>query len=222
MISMSWGGGEFSGETEYDSVFNVPGVTFTAASGDSGAGTIYPSTSPYVIATGGTSLKLNASGDYASETAWSGSGGGVSAYETVPSYQQGLPIPNNPKNMRGVPDVAYNADPNTGFSVYDSVPYQGQSGWLVIGGTSAASPQWAALIADVNSGRSSNLDGTSALVYSAAKSDYSQNFHDVTTGNNGDCGYYCEARAGYDYVTGLGSPGAPNLMKVLINDLYKN
>jgi subtilase family serine protease len=114
VITMSWGGAEFSTETSFDSMFNVPGVTFTAASGDSGAGVIYPAASPNVIATGGTTLTLDSSGNYISEKAWSGSGGGVSAYETIPAYQKGLPIPNNPNNMRGIPDVSYNADPNSG------------------------------------------------------------------------------------------------------------
>lgn len=220
VVSMSWGGAEFSTETEFDSMFNVAGVTFTAASGDSGAGVIYPAASPNVLAAGGTTLSLDANGNYAGETAWSGSGGGVSAYETIPDYQSGLPIPNNPNKKRGVPDVSYNADPNSGFSVYDSVPYQGQKGWLVIGGTSAAAPQWAALIADVNSGLGKSLDGTNGLIYSVGKSNYSNDYHDVESGSNGSCGYYCDARTGYDYVTGLGSPHAPNLMSDLMNGKF--
>jgi subtilase family serine protease len=140
VISMSWGGGEGSYQTNFDAIFSAsPTVAFTASSGDSGFGVSYPASSPYVIAVGGTTLSVDANGKRLSETAWAGSGGGISAIETMPAYQQSYPLPNNPQLKRGVPDVAYNADPNTGFAVYDSIPVQGQSGWLVVGGTSAGS-----------------------------------------------------------------------------------
>src|SRR6266852_3276691 len=91
VVSMSWGGGEFSGENLYDSYFTTPtghnGVTFVAASGDSGAPPIYPAISPNVIAVGGTTLpNLDTAGDYTSETGWSGSGGGLSAGTTAQGY----------------------------------------------------------------------------------------------------------------------------------------
>jgi len=212
VVSMSWGGSEFSGQNQIDPTFNVPGVTFTASSGDWGTGVIYPSSSPYVIAVGGTTLNLDSSGNWLSETAWTGSGGGVSAYETVPSYQSGLPIPNNPNNMRGVPDVSYNADPNTGVSVYDTY---GQGGWMVVGGTSAGAPQWAAIIAIVKSVSQHSLTGLNASLYTLGKQHYSQMYHDITSGTNGSCGYYCTAQVGYDYVTGLGSPVTTNLVPLL-------
>lgn len=220
VVSMSWGGSEFAGETDFDSYFTASGVTFTTASGDSGNGTSYPSASPNVLAVGGTTLSLSSGGDYASESAWSGSGGGISTYETEPAYQSKLPIPNNTTKMRGIPDVSYNADPNAGYSVYDSVSYQGNKGWFVVGGTSAAAPQWAAFIADANSALGKNIDGAIELLYGAAIKNYALDYNDITSGSNGSCGYVCEARKGYDYVTGLGTPRAPNLMNDLINNVF--
>src|SRR5260370_27933282 len=113
-VSMRFGGGEFSGEPSYDTHFAVNGVTFTASSGDSGNGVEYPAASPDVVGVGGTTLTTGAGGSYISETAWSGSGGGQSAMENEPSYQAGYPIANDPNGWRGVPDVAYDANPNTG------------------------------------------------------------------------------------------------------------
>lgn len=213
---MSWGGGESSSETSSDSHFNVTGVSFTASSGDSGHGVIYPSASPYVIGVGGTTLPLDSSGNLTgSEAAWSGSGGGISAYESEPGYQSSYPIPNT-GGKRGVPDVSYDADPNTGVSVYDTTSYQGQSGWFVVGGTSAGAPQWAALIALVDQGRSSSLPSnnlSSSPEYNAAASVvYASNYRDITSGTNGTCGSLCTAATGYDFVTGLGSPLANSLV----------
>ncbi|MBV8803274.1 MAG: S8 family serine peptidase, partial [Gammaproteobacteria bacterium] len=76
VVSMSWGGSEFSSETSFDKYFNVPNVTFVASSGDNGTGASYPAASPYVVGAGGTTLSLDNNGNYAGETAWSGSGGG--------------------------------------------------------------------------------------------------------------------------------------------------
>lgn len=129
VVSMSWGGSESSSETGYDSYFTTPGVTYVGASGDNGAPPIYPAVSPNVLAVGGTSLTLNSSGGYGSETAWSGSGGGISAYEPLPSYQPGTysnGSSTGTSTKRMNPDVAYDANPNTGFAVYDSTPDGGQ------------------------------------------------------------------------------------------------
>ena len=102
VVSMSWGGGEFSGEQSYDTMyFSTPGVTYAAATGDGGCGTIYPSTSPNVIAVGGTRSALLTStppptplgNNYGSETAWNGSGGGISSQEAEPAYQRGSRTP---------------------------------------------------------------------------------------------------------------------------------
>lgn len=216
IVSMSFGGSEFSTETNYDSHFNVPGVTFTASSGDSGSGVEYPAASPYVVSVGGTTMSTDSSGSYGSETAWSGSGGGQSAYEGEPDYQTTFVS----ASQRGVPDVAYGADPNTGFAVYSSVKFYGQSGWFQVGGTSAGAPQWAALFAIANSSRVASgktvISGADSTVYSAATSDYSSDFHDILTGSNGTC-TLCTAMQGYDYVTGLGSPVSPSLVSTLVN-----
>jgi subtilase family serine protease len=206
VISLSWGGDEFSGETDYDSIFQASTVPIVAASGDSGEGVHYPAASPFVVSAGGTELTVNANGSYLSETAWSGSGGGVSAFETEPAFQKSFGIP-QATGMRGVPDVAYNASPETGYSVYDSF---GQGGWLVVGGTSASAPQWAALIAVMKSAKKGNFGNFNGSIYSVGKT--ASLLHDTTTGTNGTCGYFCEARAGYDYVTGLGSPQSANLI----------
>jgi subtilase family serine protease len=221
VVSMSFGGSEFSSESSNDNHFVANGVTFTASSGDSGNGVEYPAASPDVVSVGGTTLKTGTGGAYVSETAWSGSGGGQSAYEAEPLYQANFPIPNDSSGARGVPDVSYDADPNTGFSVYDTVRYQGQSGWFKVGGTSAGAPQWAALFAIANSLRVSagkgTLSSTGTAVYSVVTASYSTNLHDITSGTNGSCGTLCTATTGYDYVTGLGSPQANNIITALAN-----
>lgn len=208
VVSMSWGGREFSSETNYDSHFNKPGVAFFASSGDSGTGPEYPAVSPYVISVGGTTVNMGTDGTYKGETAWSGSGGGVSLYESKPSSQQ-CGSPDLCGSQRGNPDVAYNADPNTGFAVYDSYGYQGRKGWFQVGGTSAGSPQWAALFAIANAQRATPLTGLGP-VYAIG----SDSYHDITVGTNGTCGPVCNAGPGYDLVTGLGSP-TPNLVNNL-------
>lgn len=219
IVSMSFGGSEFSSETNYDSHFNVPGVTFTASSGDGGNGVEYPAASPYVVSVGGTTMSTDSTGTYLGETAWSGSGGGQSTYESEPVYQTTYPIPFG--YNRGVPDVAYGADPNTGFAIYSSVTYYGQSGWFQVGGTSAGAPQWAALFAIANSSRVASgknvISGTDTAVYKAATSAYGADFHDILTGTNGICTPLCTATPGYDYVTGLGSLVAPNLVSTFVS-----
>jgi subtilase family serine protease len=206
VVSMSWGGSEFSGETGYDKNFSKSGVVFTASSGDSGSGTLYPAASPYVVGVGGTTLTLDSSNNWASETAWSGSGGGTSGYESEPSYQSGYGISSS---GRDVPDVSFDADPSTGVAVYDSAGYQGQKGWFQVGGTSFGAPAWAALFALADQGNSGLTDGHGAL-YGLATSNYGTDYHDITSGSNG-----YPAGTGYDLVTGLGSPVANNLVPAL-------
>ncbi len=210
-VSMSWGGAEFSGEGSYDSNFTTPaghaGVTFFGSAGDNGSPQLWPAISTHVIGVGGTTLTTDAAGDYGSESAWSGTGGGISSYLSQPSYQQGLTIHNgtsviSANGMRTGPDVAYDADPNTGFAVYGSY---GWGGWAQVGGTSDAAPQWAGLIAIADQGRAlaglGSLDGyTQTLpdLYKLPSSD----FHSITTGSNGTY----SAGPGYNLVTGLGTP----------------
>jgi subtilase family serine protease len=204
-ISMSWGASEFSSEKNYDSYFQKSGVTYIASSGDNGAGVSWPAASPYVVAVGGTNLQLDAAGNVLNETAWSGSGGGISVYQTRPGYQGGW----NTASGRGVPDVSYNADPNTGVPVYIS-NYNGSTGWVTVGGTSAGAPQWAAAIALVNAARTTALSGTNGALYALANANYSNYYRDIVVGTNG---YTAVAR--YDYVTGLGSPLAATLVTAL-------
>jgi subtilase family serine protease len=219
-VSMSWGGGEFSSEASNDFHFQVSSVTFFASSGDGGHGIIYPSASPFVVSVGGTTLTLDSGGNVASETAWSGSGGGISAFENEPSYQTNYPIPST-GGLRGNPDVSYDADPASGVAVFDSLGDQGFKNWIQVGGTSAGSPQWAALAAIANAGRTSALSSTSSTtptnvaIYHIASTSYSTNFRDITSGTNGSCGTICTAGTNYDFVTGLGSP----LANVLVPSL---
>ena len=220
-VSMSWTSGEFSGERSLDNHFVANGVTFLAASGDTGTGVAYPAASPYVIGVGGTSLTLDANGNYGSEAAWGGSGGGLSRYENEPLVQEQFAIPDDSHGARGVPDVSYNANPGTGYAIYDSIGINGYAGWFQVGGTSAGAPQWAALIAITNSQRAAvrkaNLTSTDATLYSTAKTNLGNYFHAVTTGTNGSCGLLCDALVGYDYVTGLGTPQSKVLVPALIS-----
>jgi subtilase family serine protease len=218
-VSMSWTVGEFSGETALDNHFASNGVTFLASAGDSGTGVAYPAASPDVVGVGGTSLTVDASGNYLGEKAWSGSGGGLSVYEREPSFQAQLLIPNDSRGYRGAPDVSYNGNPGTGFAIYDSIGISGYSGWFQVGGTSAGTPQWAALIAIANSSRAAvrkaNLSSMDTTLYSFAKTASATDFHAVTQGTNGTCGTICTASVGYDYVTGLGTPQAAALITAL-------
>lgn len=226
VVSMSWGAPEYPAQTDFDQIFQkYPNVTFVASSGDSGAGTMHPASSPFVLGVGGTTLSVDDFGNYQGETAWAGSSGGVSTVETWPSYQSSLPIPSS-NDMRGVPDVSYNADPQSGFSVYNTVPGPGGTGWQVVGGTSAGAPQWAALVAVLNSATKkvagSNL---SAQLYAAANPStgkYNYLYRDVVSGSNGSCDYYCQAQPGYDYVTGLGSPEVYSLITDLVSSSKAN
>lgn len=189
-VSMSWGDSpEFSGETAYDDDFTTPsgheGVTFVAASGDD-AEPNYPSTSTNVLAVGGTTLDVDDSGDFIGESPWVDSGGGYSPYEGT-----------------NKPDVAYDANPNTAFLMYDSLPYEGESGWQVVGGTSDGSPQWAAIIALADQGLAlrglGSLDGPSQTIpdlYALPSSD----FNPVASGG----------------LTGLGSPNGEKVISDLV------
>ncbi|MEI6493419.1 MAG: S53 family peptidase [Verrucomicrobiota bacterium] len=200
VVSMSWGTPEFQGASLYDSYFNKPGVSFVASSGDSGAGVSWPASSPYVVGVGGTTLLYDtAAGTVLSEVAWSGSGGGTSRTELLPTYQAGW----NANAGRGVPDISYNADPYTGVSVYFTDPATNVGGWHVFGGTSAGTPQWAALLARRASLGNAGTDSFNAALYSAAKTGYSTVVRDIVSGSNG-----YPAVSGYDLVTGLGTPVA--------------
>ncbi len=253
VVSMSWGGSEFfqfnPGETNtelsLDALFTTPaghqGVTFVASAGDTGiaSGVQYPSSSPNVMSVGGTSLFLQNDGSYLTETAWSGTNGGYSQIEREPSYQAGVQA----TGFRSDPDVSYIADPSTGVALYDSFadPFGGVSaGWSVIGGTSAGAPQWSALIALADQGRSlagtGSLDGpaqTLPILYSLYQSpgspnylDYTTNFYDIQSGGGGRIHWRWgfgnpsqPANAGYDTATGLGSPKVPSVVTALAGSI---
>jgi len=180
VVSMSWGFPEFSGETAYDKYFTTPGITYVAASGDS-PGVEYPAASPDVVAVGGTTLALSSSGGYGSETAWDDSGGGYSQYEAEPAYQESVQT----TGQRSTPDVAFDANPNTGVEIYFT-PASGGGGWQTtqqgswgeVGGTSLGTPAWAAIIAIADQGRAAgpgSLDGstqTLPALYAAPSSDF--------------------------------------------------
>lgn len=179
------------------------GTTPVASSGDSGASTCcnvsYPASDPQVIAVGGTTLKLNSAGNYASETAWSGSGAGSSTVFTKPSWQQGLG-----DTMRDITDVSYDADPNTGVMVFE-----GGCGLFCeyeVGGTSAGSPQWAGLIALASQAANTRFGSIASRLYNLSA------YHDVTSGSDG----YFAAGTGWDYPTGLGTPDASQLISSLV------
>ncbi len=208
VISMSLG---FPESTYHSSaVLTTPpghiGITFVGASGDSGmaGGSEWPAVSPDVLSVGGTSLYLNAAGNYGSEVAWSGSGGGQSHTVAEPSYQRNA----QSSGRRSTPDVAFDGDPNTGVEVYQSSPYTGIGSWQVVGGTSLGTPAWAAIMAIADQGRT--LEGKGSLngatqtlptLYALPPSD----FHSVATNHPG--------RAS---ATGLGSPNGGPLIADLV------
>ena len=225
-VSMSWSGGDFDGEQAYDVHFQVPGVTFMSSTGDGGHGVGYPAASPYVVAVGGTHLTLLATAtfpssitfsNYVSETAWVGSGGGISAFEPGQSYQNGVFAGCGTGGGRCVPDISSDADPNTGVPVYDTYGY---GGWVQVGGTSVSSPDWSAIFAIVNSSRATAGKGTlqNAIpdLYTFYNTTQYNDFHDITSGTNGGCGTQCTAVVGYDLVTGIGSPKVNKLVPALV------
>lgn len=222
VVSMSWGTGEFSRQTTLDNHFVAANVSFVASAGDGGNPGVWPAASSNVTAVGGTALHIDAKGNYSNENSWNGGGGGLSVLETEPNYQSEFNIPNNPGGKRGIPDVAYDAAPNTGVAVYTSLP-AASSGWQQVGGTSAGAPQWAALLAITNSMRTAAgkfpLQGSNPALYAAAKVSHGTRYNDIFAGTNtnGKCGTLCSAAPGYDYVTGLGSPRANNLVNALVN-----
>jgi Subtilase family len=221
VVSMSLGGTESKAELADDSYFTNPtnhggiNVSFVAASGDDktniGPGPLSPSVSPNVLAVGGTILTLSPSGN--SEASWQNSEGGQSAFEPEPSYQQGV----QQTGFRTTPDVAYAA---TNFAAYDSFPVvnNGQSvvlDWHTPQGTSLGAPQWAALIAIANQGRTlygePTLSNLPAALYSLPSSD----FNDITSGPANREGF--SPGPGYDEITGLGTPKAKQLVADLVS-----
>ena len=224
IISISWGGPENSWTAQARDALNsacqdagTMGVTVLAASGDEGAddGTgspvvDFPAASPYVVGCGGTRLAL-AGTSIRSEQAWDelsanqgATGGGVSEVFALSSYQQSANVPAAPNGFagRGVPDVAADADPESGYQVV----VDGQQ--TVIGGTSAVAPLWAGLLARINQALGKNVGYVNPLLYAANAEGM---FHDITAGSNGDY----SAGPGWDACTGLGSPDGWALLSAL-------
>ncbi len=225
-VSVSWGGPEESWSTSARAALEdaaqdgaSQGVTVLAASGDQGAsdgepaGTLavdFPASSPYVVGCGGTRLELSGT-TIVSEVVWNdlaenegASGGGVSELFPRPTYQRSANVPLAPDgdSGRGVPDVAADADPETGYAVFvDGAP-------AVIGGTSAAAPLWAALLARCAQGLGQALGFVNPPLYAAA---LAAAFRGITHGSNG--GY--SAGPGWNPCTGLGSPHGAALLSGL-------
>jgi subtilase family serine protease len=200
-VSMSWGGSEMSYEkTMYDPMFVKNGVVFFASSGDSADDMEYPAASPNVVACGGTSLNRTTNGSLTSQTAWNEGGCGVSLYETRPSFQNGVSSVVGSK--RGVSDMAFVANPNTGVYVYDTTPFEGSSGWWILGGTSVASPCLAGLVNNAagTNGFAANTAAEEARIYGNLGN--SAAFTDITSGSDG----VYNAKSGYDFPTGVGAP----------------
>src|SRR5438270_5273804 len=202
-VSNSWGyPGEISTATLLDANYVYPGVVFLASSGDFGGVTSYPATSPNVVGIGGTSMILGSSNEVVSETAWDGSGGGPSLYETRPDFQNAISGIVGP--ARGSPDVAAIADPYTGVAVYSSTAYGTSTGWAVIGGTSVACPVTAGI---------TNLRGNGTTPPNFTSSSHREllrvyynllgaYYNDITKGSAG--GFM--AKTGWDFTTGIGRP----------------
>jgi subtilase family serine protease len=202
-ISNSYGGSEFSSELSaaYAAPYLQPGVAVTVSSGDNGYGSFgFPAALSSVITVGGTTLNLGAGNTYGSETVWGGAGSGCSLYVSAPAWQSFLSACNG---KRGSADVAAAADPATGASVYDSVKYQGRSGWFKVGGTSLSSPLVAGIYA-LAGGLPAGTTGASGLYGHSGDGSV---LHDVTSGSNGSCStLMCNGAIGYDGPTGVGTP----------------
>jgi subtilase family serine protease len=216
VVSMSWGGSESGSQTSYDSFFVRNGVTFLASSGDTGGVVEWPSSSPNVIAVGGTNLNYS-NGTLASETAWSGSGGGCSSVEPAMAAQTGL-VPSSCKN-RATPDVSIDGG---GLSpVYVLISKQG--GWYSVYGTSLSVQLWAGVTALANALHGASLNGVQSALYADAagapsSAPYTSNYRDITSGSAGSF----SAGPGWDFVTGLGSPLVNTLVLSLVGPPTSN
>ena len=220
IVSMSWGGSEMSSQTTFNSHFNRPNVVCIASSGDVGSIVSTPSSSPYVLAVGGTSLYLNPDNTRKSEVAWSGSGGGVSKYELAPEYQKTSSLGTS-GNLRQVPDVCAVADSNTGVPVYNK-SNTGLGQWYIFGGTSLSAPLWAGFIANANELRIKK--GKAVLstwqvqkaIYAVKTTEVNPTntaiFYDVVIGNSGKF----TTKPDYDLVTGIGAPNNDKLISNLL------
>jgi subtilase family serine protease len=226
-----------AGDSGSESCFQLQGGGFNfALNADD------PAAQPYVTGVGGTTLTLNSSNGYSSEHVWNGGilggagGGGLSQFWKQPGWQSGPGVQNSYSNgMRETPDVSLNADPATGYPVYCTVGSNcsglGGSGWITVGGTSAAAPMWAAAVALTNQEAAQHGKGNvgflnPALYKVASGSRYHGDFHDITPPNNsstpsnndelGINGGAYPVTNNYDMATGWGSFNATNLATDLV------
>jgi Pro-kumamolisin, activation domain len=260
VVSTSWvfceQGAGMASEIKQENIFfqaaAAQGQTILAASGDQGANGCYnpqtganqqpavddPASQPYVTGVGGTTLHLNFDNSYNFEQVWNdrtinngASGGGISQVWPMPSWQQAPGVANAFTNgFREVPDVSINADPQTGYDVYCRAGGCANRGWMVIGGTSAAAPVWAALVALANE-NALKINGLMVgflnpslydIAHGANGTSYSAAFHDVVPVagaiNNNDyvgSGVTYPTASAYDLATGLGSFDAYSLSQNL-------
>ena len=230
-VSTSWGSSETSETTAFIQSENTifmemaaQGQTIYSASGANDNGSSLsvddPSSQPYVVGVGGTTLTTGASSTYVSEATWNDSGGagggGISSIWTIPSWQQGVASSTNKASstMRNVPDVALHADINSGYAIYTG------GSWGSWGGTSCAAPLWAAFTALVNQLRAQSGVGPVGYVtpalYAIGKSNlYGSDFHDIADGSTNQ---FYPATQGYDDATGWGSFNAVNMIQDLSGD----
>jgi subtilase family serine protease len=192
-VSNSYGNTDSTSYAAYDSHYSGNNVAITVSTGDYGYGAQWPATAPGAIAVGGTSLRAGGTRGW-TETAWDGAGSGCGLGHARPDWQKGI---TDACGGRMESDISSNADPNTGVAVYGPAS-RTSSSWGVWGGTSESSPFIAALFAR----RNGSINAASSI-YS-----HTSNLNDVTSGSNGTCAvnYYCNAQAGYDGPTGLGTP----------------
>jgi len=230
-VSISWGQSEDAWTAQSRSALDAAiadgaalGVTVTAAAGDNGSGdgvgdgqphVDFPASSPHALACGGTTLRADpATGVISSETVWNdgpsggATGGGVSDVFAQPAWQASAGVPANPGggSGRGVPDVAGNADPATGYQVL----VDGQQ--TVVGGTSAVAPLWAALVARLAQATGHTFGLIQEQLYAGVLAGQpAPGFRDITVGNNGAY----SAGPGWDACTGLGTPDGTALLSLL-------
>lgn len=247
IVSQSWGASEVTlkdlasqlelqkWNTFYQQSTTQQGMTYFSSSGDNGATdytdlkatklstvatTSFPADEPWVTSVGGTTVVRN--GSTIQESVWNSNGGagggGFSNFYPTPSFQQTLPAADQTllNHRRGVPDVAADADPSTGLAIY----LGGQ--WTLAGGTSAAAPVWAGLMAIADQMAGHPLGFINSTLYKlAGSSRYAQDFHDITSGNNTYIGKGVDvqgyaATVGWDAASGLGTPDAQNLLPDLV------
>jgi kumamolisin len=239
IVSISWGGPEESATVQFQNEFDQLlqsaaslGVTVCVAAGDNGSADFaaddpnwdkkahvdFPASDPFALACGGTQLTASSTA-ITKEVVWDdgkndGTGGGVSRFFALPSYQQnaGVPPATDPAGpvMRGVPDVAGDAAPASGYRILcDGTSFPDPSqGIPPVGGTSAVAPLWAGLIARINQGLGKPAGFINPLLYAAPED---ATFRDITQGNNGNY----KAGKGWDACTGLGTPNGQNLLRSL-------